>query len=283
MRHRLTIFCHYLVLLFFAAVFLAPLIVMLSTSLKTDEIQIAMDARTMRAFWVADPSLENYRGVISGEAYGGGVSWFQFFFNTVFIVGTAVGFGIFVNSMAAFALSRLRFPGRWVLVLVVVLLIIFPFEGLVVPLFLIIIRFGWYDSYQAQIIPFIANPLWIFLFYQFFNKIPKELDEAAKVDGASWWQIYRRIILPLSLPVIVTVVILHSLELWNSFLWPLLVARRPEFTPLSMAMATFFGQPPFRWGDLMAFALLTTLPVLIAYLLFQRWFIQSVVQSALKG
>lgn len=271
---------HYLVLLFFAAVFLAPLIVMLSTSLKVDDIQILREMRTIRAFWASQPSLENYEAVLLGR---GLTPWVRFLFNTVLIVGSTVVFGFLVNSMAAFALSRLRFRGKWLLVSLIVTLIIVPFEGLAVPLLVIILRFGWFESYHVQIIPFIAHPFSIFLFYQFFNKIPKELDEAAKIDGASWWQIYRKIILPVSLPVIATVAILQSLELWNSFLWPLMVTRGPEFRPLSVAMSTFFGQPPHSWGPVMSFALLTSLPILVVYLGFQRWFTQSVVQSGLKG
>ncbi len=103
------------------------------------------------------------------------------------------------------------------------------------------------------------------------------------MDGASPWQIYWRIGLPLSLPVIATVAILQSLEYWNSFLWPLMVTRGPEYRPLSVAMNNFFGQYPRYWGDVMAFAVLTSMPILLVYLLFQRWFIQSVVRSGLKG
>ena len=219
--------------------------------------------------------------MLSGQGFG--TPWARFFFNTCVIVGSIVVLGIVVNSMAAFALSRIRFRGRALLVSGVVALIILPFEGLAVPLFLMINRFGWFDTFQAQIVPFIAHPFSIFLFYQFFNKIPRDLDEAAKVDGASWWQIYRKISLPLSRPVIATVAILQALEYWNSFLWPLMVTRGPEFRPLSVAMNTFFGQPPRQWGDIMAFAFLTALPVLLLYLAFQRWFVRSVAQSGLKG
>jgi len=271
----------YLFMILVAVVFLLPLWVMIATSLKGDELQIMREMATLRALWPFPPAWGNYRAVLTGEGFG--TPWARFFLNTCLIVGSIVVLGVLVNSMAAFALARLRFRGRGFLVSAVVALIILPFEGLAVPLFLMINRFGWFDSFQAQIVPFIAHPFSIFLFYQFFNKIPRDLDEAAKVDGASWWQIYRKIALPISRPVIATVAILQSLEYWNSFLWPLMVTRGPEFRPLSVAMNTFFGQPPRHWGDIMAFAFLTALPLLILYLSFQRWFVRSVAQSGLKG
>ncbi len=271
----------YLPLVVIAIVFLVPLVVMISTSFKEDELQISMEMATLRALWPSKPSLNNYISVISGRAFG--TPWVRFFLNTLLIVSSIVISGIFVNSLAAFALARMRFWGQRVLLSAIIALIIVPFEGLAVPLFLIINRFGWFDSFPAQIIPFIAHPFSIFLFYQFFTKIPRDLDEAARVDGASWWQIYWKIALPLSRPVVATVAILQSLEYWNSFLWPLMVTRGPEFRPLSVAMNAFFGQPPRRWGNVMAFAFLTALPVLIMYLAFQRWFIRSVAQSGLKG
>lgn len=281
MHRRLNLVVFYTILALFVILFLAPLAVMLATSLKADEFQILRDMVSLRAFWPGVPALDNYADLISGKVIA--TPFMRYLFNTGFIVGSIVALGLVVNSMAAFALSRLRFGGRSHLVALVVALIIIPFESLAVPLFLMVNRLGWVDSYHVQIIPFIAHPFSIYLFYQFFNNIPKQLDEAARVDGASWWQIYWRIILPLSPPVIATVAILQSLEYWNSFLWPLMVTRGPEFRPLSVAMNNFFGQYPRHWGDVMAFAVLTSLPILITYLLFQRWFIQSVARSGLKG
>lgn len=283
MRFRVTVrrIALYVILCAIAAVFLLPLWLMINISFKTDEFQIAREAATVRSLIPSALSFDNYRAVLKGE--GIDAPWTRFFINSCIIVASVVACGLLVNSLAAFALARLRFRGRRFLISLIVALIIIPFEGLAVPLFLIINRFGWFDTYQVQIIPFIAHPFSIFLFYQFFNRIPKEFDEAARIDGASWWQIYYRIAIPLSLPVIATVAILQSLEYWNSFLWPVMVTRGPEHRPLSVAMNAFFGLPPRRWGDIMAFALLTALPLLTVYLAFQRWFIKSVAESGLKG
>jgi multiple sugar transport system permease protein len=260
---------------------IGPLMLMFATSLKSNPQQILVDLGNLRAFWVSpdEASLDNYRSVLSDRQ----APFLRFMFNSILIVFSIVVLGIFANSLAAYVLSRLRFTGRRLLLGGIVALMIIPVEALVVPLLLMVNRVGWLDTYQAQIVPFIAHPLSIFLFYQFFTKLPKELDEAAYIDGAGPLQIYWKIVLPLSLPVIATVAILQSLEYWNAYLWPLMVTRGPDVRPVSLALAQFFTTPPPLWGDQMAFSVLMSLPVLVAYLAFQRWFIQSVVGSAVKG
>ena len=260
---------------------LGPLGLMVATSLKANPQQILLDFGNFNAFWVSpgDISLDNYRTVLADRQ----APFLRFMFNSVLIVFSIVVLGIFVNSLAAFALSRLRFGGRRLVLAIVVALMIIPIEALVVPLLLMVNRVGWLDTYQAQIVPFIAHPLSVFLFYQFFTKLPKDLDEAAYLDGATPFQVYRKLVLPLSLPVIATVAILQSLEFWNAYLWPLMITRGPEVRPVSLALAQFFTTPPPQWGPQMAFSAMMSLPVLIAYLAFQRWFIQSVVGSAVKG
>ena len=259
---------------------LGPLLLMFATSLKGDEQQILTDMGGVAAFWVwpSQASFQNYIDVLSNKQ----APFLRFLFNSLLIVALIVIVGVFVNSACAFALSRMRFKSRgWILALIVALIII-PMETLAIPLFLMMNKVGWVDSYQAQIIPFIAHPFSIFLFYQFFTKLPKDIDEAAYVEGATPFQVYMKVALPLSLPVIATVTILQSLEYWNAYLWPLMVTRGPEYRPVSLALAQFFGTPPYVWGDVMAFSVMMSLPILILYFSFQRWFIQSVVAAAVK-
>ncbi|MBF0288631.1 MAG: carbohydrate ABC transporter permease [SAR324 cluster bacterium] len=270
---------YYLLLIIIAFLMLIPLIVMFSTSVKSDEFLILKDLGSMAAFWPGVPEWENYQQILGDP----NMPFLRFLLNTLIIVFSIVFLGIGVNSMAAYALSRLKFRGKGLIIATVIALIIIPVESLVIPLLLLVNRLGWIDSYHVQIIPFIAHPFSIFLFYQFFNKIPKSLDDAAKVDGADFLQIYWRIILPMSLPVIVTVAILQGLEFWNSFLWPLMVTRGIEYRPISVALAQFFGRDPKVWGDIMAFTTLASLPLLVVYFVFQRWFIQSAIGSSIKG
>jgi multiple sugar transport system permease protein len=269
----------YAAMLAAASIMLGPLVVMLVTSLKPDTLQIVQDLGGVGAFIPGPVSLENYKRVLADQQ----MPFLRFLVNTLVVVVSIVGLGVIVNSMAAYCLARRRFRGRDLLLAIIIALIIVPVESLAVPLLMMVNQLGWMDSYHVQIVPFIAHPFSIFLFYQYFAKLPKDLDEAAAMDGASAWRIYWSIIMPLSAPVIATVAILQGLEFWSAYLWPLMVTRGVEFRPLSVGVAQFFGQEPRQWGEVMAFANMASLPVIVAYLAFQRWFIQSVVGSAVKG
>jgi multiple sugar transport system permease protein len=270
-----------IVALVVVAFVLAPLFLMFATAFKGDEQQILRDLGNANAFWVAPAqmSLTNFQEVLGNTTF----PVLRYMLNSGVIVVSIVVIGIFVNSLAAFALARLQFKGRNIIIALVVALIIIPMESVAIPLLLMMARVGWVDTYQAQIVPFIAHPFSIFLFYQFFAAIPKDLDEAAYVAGASRLRTYWSIIMPLSLPTIATVAILQSLEYWNAYLWPLMVTRGSEVRPVSLALAQFFGTPPPIWGDVMAFSVLMSLPILAVYFGFQRWFIQSTIGSGIKG
>jgi multiple sugar transport system permease protein len=276
---------NYLIMILLAIFFIFPIVFMLVASLKNNEMQVVADMRSFRAFLpVGDVGFQNYLDVFNGLEFG------RLMFNSVFILIFTVGMGLVVNSLIAYVLARLRFKGRDLLLAVVVALIIIPFEAVAVPMLMLVNNLPWFggattwlDSYHVQIIPFIADAFSIFLFYQFFIGIPKDLEEAALVDGASLGRIFTSIILPLSKPVFATVAILQALASWNRFMWPLMVTRGPGVRPLTVGIQSFFGQDPRLWGDLMAFASMITIPVLIVFLLFQRWFVQSVAKTGIKG
>ncbi len=300
-RLRRTIFLtlNYGFMLFLVGFFVFPVVIMVVSSLKPERL-VSADMRTIYAFIPREATLENYtcpdyqspdtQCVDSAGGVFERLPMPRLFFNSVFVTSSIVLLGLFVNSMAAYALARLRLPGRGIVLTLVILLIIVPFESVAVPLLLLVNGLPWLDgtvswlnSYHVQIFPFAADAFSIFLFYQFFLNIPRDFDEAARVDGAGGFLIYRRIIVPLARPVFATVAILQFLAHWGSFLWPLMTTRGFEFTTLPVAMNVFFGQAPRQWGDVMAFASLATVPVLIVFLLFQRWFVQSVSASGVKG
>ncbi len=270
-----------IVALVVVAFVLAPLFLMFATALKPDENQILRDLGNAHAFWInpSDISFKNFEAVLANKTF----PILRYMLNSGIIVVSIVTIGIFVNSLAAFALARMQFTGRNLVIAFIVALIIIPMESVAIPLLLMMSAIGWVDTYKAQIIPFIAHPFSIFLFYQFFAAIPKDLDEAAYVAGASKLRTYWTIIMPLSLPTIATVAILQSLEYWNAYLWPLMVTRGSDARPVSLALAQFFSTPPPVWGNLMAFSVLMSLPILIVYFAFQRWFIQSTIGSGIKG
>lgn len=277
-RKKLSMILSYSLLIVVALFFLFPIVFMFVSSIKNNETQIIRDMSSISAFIpYGDLGLKNYFDVFKQMPFA------RFMFNSVFIVGSTVLTGLVLNSMIAYALARLRFKGRGFILSFIIALIIIPTEVVVIPLLLMVNRIGWLDSYQVQIVPFIVDAFSIFLFYQFFVGLPKSLDEAAKIDGANPFQVYWKIIVPLSKPVFATVAILQFLFRWGDFLWPLMVTRGYEYRPLPVAIQQFFSQDPKVWGDIFAFASMVTIPSLIIFLLFQKWFIRSVASSGIKG
>ncbi len=274
----------YVLMILLAIFFIFPIIFMLVSSFKTNEVQLVSDMSSLRAFLpVGELGTENYQSIFKFE-FG------RMMFNSVVIMIFTVVSGLFINSLIAYSLARLKFPGKALLLSIIIALIIIPFEAVAIPLLVLVNKLPWFggattwlDSYHVQIIPFIADAFSIFLFYQFFVNIPKELEEAALVDGAGLFRIFWNIILPISKPIFATVAILQALASWNRFMWPLMVTRGVGARPLTVGIQTFFGQDPRIWGDLMAFASMITIPVLVVFLLFQKWFVQSVASTGIKG
>ena len=264
-------------------VFGLPLVFMIVSSFKPD-LQIFADLGTWKGFLpVGTINLDNYLGVFDRVPFA------TFLMNSVLISVSTVALGLVVNSMAAFALSRITFRGHKVVLGVILATLIVPFETMALPLLWWVNTIpyfdgsqGWLDTYAVQIIPFAANAFSIYLFYQYFDSIPKELDEAARVDGAGWFRIYRSIIMPLSGPAIATVSILTFLPAWNSYLWPLMVVQTESLRP-AMVGIDYFKQLNVSWGQIMAYASMITLPVLVMFIAFQRAFINSIASSGVKG
>ncbi|MEU8836131.1 carbohydrate ABC transporter permease [Streptomyces sp900116325] len=273
-----------------ALVFALPLVFMLVSSFKPDD-QIFGDLDSLRAFLpVGALSLDNYTAVFER------VPAARFLLNSVLISSITVVLGILVNSMAAFALSRMRWPGRKLVLTAIIATLIVPFETFALPLvwwvnqlpllsvngFHLEWSTGWMDTYQVQILPFVANAFSVFFFHQYFQSIPKELDEAAIVDGAGWFSIYRRIVMPLSGPAVATVAILTFLPAWNSYLWPLMVVQSEELRPVMVGISYFF-QLNVGWGQIMAYSSMITVPILALFVAFQRSFVNSIASSGVKG
>lgn len=276
----------YALLIAIAAIFIFPIIFMVVSSLKPD-LQLLRDTSSIRAFLpVGDISLQNYRDAFQR------VPILRFLFNSVFVTVVTVAFGLFFTSMAGFAFAVPRWRGRSIALAVIIATLIVPFETIAIPLLLIVnnlpwlgldgFSVGWLNSYHVQIVPFIADALSIYLFTTFFRDLPNELVEAARIDGANWWQIYLRVFVPISGPVFATAAILKFLAMYNQYLWPLMTAQGEEYRPVLVGLQYFF-QLNIAWGEIMAYLTIITLPVLIFYLSLQRAFIESIAASGVKG
>ena len=175
---------------------------------------------------------------------------------------------------------------------VILATLIIPFETIAIPLLLMVsqlpwigwngLEFGWLNTYRVQIIPWVADGLTIFLFVQYFRDLPRELIEAARVEGATWFQIYWRVVMPLAGPVVATAAILKFLVMYNQYLWPLIVVQQESVRPVMVGLGYFF-QLNTAWGEVMAYLTVITLPVLAFYLVLQRAFIASIASTGVKG
>lgn len=277
----------YAVLVLVAVIFVFPLLFMAMSSLKPDQ-QLLSDTDSLRAFLpVGDISLNNYFAAFERAPIG------VFVFNSVLVTGITVILALFVCSLAAFAFVFLDWSGRGFIFSVLLATLIIPYETIFIPLLLMAsqlpwigtggFEIGWLNTYRVQIIPFVADGLSIFLFVQYFKDLPRELIEASRVEGASWWFVYRKVVLPLSGPVIATAAILKFLFMYNQYLWPLMVVQAEEIRPVMVGLGYFTDQLNVPWGEVMAYLTIITVPVLAFYLSLQRAFIASVASTGVKG
>ena len=255
-----------------AAVIVIPFLWMVGTSFRTEADLFADPAR----LWPAAPTLEGYTSI-----------WTELPFlrlavnSIVFALGTTLLL-LAVDSMAAYALARLRFPGRRLAFWLVIGTLMIPFQVTLIPTFEIVNRLGWLNTYQGLIVPRMASAFGIFLLRQFFMTIPREIDEAAMIDGASHFQIYSRIILPLAKPALATLFVIHFMNLWNDFLWPLVMTTDPEMRTLPAGLTLFAGQHVTDHAVVMAGAVISLMPLAIAFLVAQKYFVQGVATTGLK-
>lgn len=206
----------------------------------------------------------------------------RLFGNTVLFAGGVTVASLTLDSLTAYALARLRFPGREVVFWLILATLMVPFQVLLVPVFLQVYHFGWLNTYQGLIIPRATNGFGIFMLRQFFSSIPPSLDEAARIDGASEFYIFRKITLPLSLPALATLGIFHFTFNWNDFLWPLVITSSDAMRTLPAGLAVFSGQHETQYNLMMAGAVLTLLPLLVAFVFLQRYFVRGIALTGLK-
>ncbi len=263
----------YVVLVLIALFFVLPLLWMLSTAFKPF-------AEWVQPNWIPrNPTLANFTSIFADPSLPA-VRWFL---NSLGIAVAFTALVVGIDALAAYAYARMEFPGRNLLFGLLLATLVMPGIMFLVPNYLTINALGWLDSYQGVIAPGLSGVFGVFFLRQFFQSIPRELEEAARIDGANTWTTFWRIALPLSQGALATLAVITFLESWNSFLWPLLVLNDRELQTLPVGLATLQGQYTFDYGKLMAGATITALPVLIIYTFLQRYIVQSVAMTGLKG
>lgn len=263
----------YVVLILIGLFFLLPLLWMFSTSIKPF-------VETLQPTWIPqEPTLENFANIFNDPS----IPVLRWFVNSV---GVAVAFTtlvVLLDSLAAYAYARMEFPGRNLLFGLLLATLVMPGIMFLVPNYITIARLGWLNSYQGVIAPGLSGIFGVFFMRQFFQSLPKELEEAAYMDGASVLTTFFRVALPLAKGAIVTLAIITFLTSWNDFLWPLLILNDRTLQTLPVGLATIQGQYTFDYGKLMAGAVVTAVPVLVLYIFLQRYIIQNVAMTGLKG
>ncbi len=213
--------------------------------------------------------------------------WTRYFVNTVFIAGATTALAVVTSLLAAYALAVLRFPGKRLLFLAILMVLVIPDEVILIPQYQVLGWLGWLDSYQAQIVPFGASAFGIFLLRQVFLGLPPDLWDAAQLDGCSRTRYLVRVAAPLAGPALVAVALYTFLGSWNQFLYPLIVTTTPDVQPLQVGLASFLGVPhSVQYGQLAAASAFTILPILAIFLAAQRTIIEGVATAgggALKG
>jgi len=247
-----------------------PLLYMISIGFKTptDVFQPNLIPKT--------PTWNNYIYVLTA------VPFVRYLINTFVVSAVVTVLALWFHTMAGYALARLRFPGRETIFVLIFSTFLVSLPVIIVPLFILVRAMGMLNSYAGLIVPAIFNAFGIFLLRQYYLSLPRELEEAAVIDGAGYWRIYWSVILPLSRPIIAALAILFFLANWNSFLWPLTVAADDKLWVVQVGIANFKSQYSASWNYIMAASTIVAAPMLILFVIFQRQIMESIKTSGLK-
>ncbi|GAA3738713.1 multiple sugar transport system permease protein [Spinactinospora alkalitolerans] len=253
-----------------AIVAVFPLLWMLTSSIKGPEEVV--NGRLLPK----EPTFDNYVYVFTQ------VPFLRYMANSLFVSVTVTVVALLFHSMAAYALARLRFRGRETVFVAVFSTLLITVPAIIVPLFLIVRELGILNSYAGLIIPAIFNAFGIFLLRQFYLSIPDELEEAARIDGAGYWQVYWRVVLPLSRPIFAALAVFFFLANWNAYVWPMVATSDQALTVVQLGIAGFQDQYGADWNYIIAAATVAALPTMLVFFMFQRQIVESIKTTGLK-
>ncbi len=272
-RFRLPFSPWHLLIAPLALLFAVPLVwLVLSSVMSNAEIN-----RFPPALWPSRIDLDGYRFVLAGAKFP------LWFLNSLIVSGVAVVSNLVFGVLGGYAFARMRFAGSRVMLVAMLATLVIPFQLTMIPTFIVMKWLGLIDTLGALIVPSLVTPFSVFLMRQFFLSLPRELEEAAWIDGCSTWRVLVQIVLPLSRPALSTVAVLTFLSTWNDLTWPLIAINHDTQYTLQLGLTSFQGQHHTLWAAVMAGNLITVLPVLLAFLGAQKAFIQSVAATGLRG
>jgi multiple sugar transport system permease protein len=261
----------YLILLIGGLGMVFPFVWMIASSLKQ-----AQDIYTLSII-PTSPTLDNYRQVIEDTSYA------RWFLNSLVIAMISTASVAFFDSLAGYTLAKFRFPGSFLIFVLILSTLMVPTEMLVIPWFMMSIEFGWTDSYWGIMFPGVISAFGVFLMRQFFSGVPNDLIDAARIDGFTEFQIFWKIAIPLVKPALAALCIFNFLGNWNAYIWPLIVVRSDEMRTLPVGIAFFSSESGSAFHLIMAAAALATIPVIVVFLVFQKQIIKGIVLTGIKG
>ena len=259
-----------------ALIFVSPLLWMIAASLKP-EAQIFSDMSNIRTFWPTAATLGNYVEVFTR------VNMMKFILNSLFYVFVIVILDLAVNSICGYALAKFDFPGKELLLTVVISLMVLPMEAIMLPLYKEVASLGWVNTWAGLIVPFVGKCFSIYMFRQFFLDIPDDLLEAAAIDGCGPVKTFFTIGMPISGTVYATVFILDFVAHWNDFMWPMLVVTGEDMRTIQLAIQTFFGSKPIHYGAIMASLTISAIPMLLMFVFLQKYYVEGIASTGIKG
>jgi multiple sugar transport system permease protein len=253
-------------------VMLLPLVWMVLTSVKPETDIVTFPPRLFPRQWTLQHYIDVWHRIPFARLY----------LNTIIFAGGVTVISLFLDSMAAYALARLQFRGRGPVLALILIMLMLPFQVTLIPLYDLLNSLGWTDTLHGLIIPRATNAFGIFFLRQFFLSLPKDLEEAARMDGAGEFRIYRQIMIPLAVPALLTLGLFHFMYNWNDLLWPLIVNQDQAHQTLPSGLALFMGQHVVEYGVLMAASVMSLVPVVLFFLLIQRRFVEGVATTGIK-
>ncbi|WP_214078792.1 carbohydrate ABC transporter permease [Mesotoga sp.] len=262
----------YFLLVILAMFFLFPIYWMFVSSLKSPSEIFAFPPKLIPE----NPVWSNYTKVFSQVPFA------RYMLNTFFVASVVTIVALLLHSMAAYSLARLNYRGRNFLFILVISTLMIPFSAILIPLFLIVRNFGWIDSYRGLIIPAIPHAFGIFFLRQFYLGFPRELEEAAIIDGSGLVRVFFKIVLPLSKPVLSALAVFFFLANWNSFMWPLVIINSPEMRTVQLGVAQYGGEYNNPWAIQLAACTVALIPTLIVFVVLQKQLMQSIKMTGMK-
>lgn len=258
--------------------FILPILWIVASALRpSGPLYTYANPLTLQTFFPTTVTFDNFVHIFKNLHFG------RALLNSLLVAVATIAISVLICSMAGFGLAKFTFRGKNLFFFIVLITFMVPFESIVIPLFVLVKRLNIDNTYFALILPAAGNGLAIFLFRQFFSEVPTEILEAARIDGASWIRIFRKIILPLSIPAIVTVIVMVFMFQWNSLFWPLIATHSSRFEVVQVAITAHRSTEDTSWANLFSSAIAGSLPPVILFFFLQKYFVRGISGTGLKG